>query len=654
MKPIQPVTSHKKRFGQYFSGDKVANLLCLLLPNVQKYDSIIDPMAGTGDLLNAAMLRALPTTIIRGIEIDEPIAELCKKRLPNAEIICGDAFKNKKLITSNGWDLVITNPPYVRYQIQKEDSSVMPSRDLIRDNLISMLKQLPYLEEQEKNLLLKVARNYSGLADMAVPSWILCAALVGKKGILAMVVPETWLNREYAKPIQYLLLKNFEIIRIARDVNACWFENAQVRTCLIIARKKKISNLAEAANHDTVLVNLSSLLVDEQSLVGRLVWDGLSGESAFVNLLSNGSSSKGVGFSLEKRNTSSVFPNLFSDRHKLNWILPEDLQSNKCYLPFELANILNNFDETTFLTLEDLGIQCGQGLRTGANDFFYLNLHDKINDCFLCSGNWFESDYISIPQKFIVRCIQNRRQIDGIVVDPQAIKTGVLYIQDSVRSTDLEKCASSVLTSFKVLPESVESYITNAEKYRNPRGLLFKEYSAVKTNEKKRSSKYERFWYMLPSLSARHLPQLCITRICSEAAECIYIPQTKEPIAIDANFVTLWGSSEDTIKACFAMLNSTWSKCYLELLCTVMGGGALKIEAAHIRKIMFPILDHKQLFRLSRYGEQIIAENKLSRELLDSIDSTVLENFKSSVTIIRQIKELLQKKLDERGNRNEL
>lgn len=71
---------------------------------------------------------------------------------------------------------------------------------------------------------------------------VLCASLVKAGGILAMVVPETWLNREYAKPIQYLLLKTFDVLTIARDVNACWFDNALVRTCLIVAKKKKIDS----------------------------------------------------------------------------------------------------------------------------------------------------------------------------------------------------------------------------------------------------------------------------------------------------------------------------------------------------------------------------------------------------------------------------
>ena len=267
--------SHQKRFGQYFSGDKVAALLSLLLPQGRQYSSIIDPMAGKGDLLNAVASKALQSAHILGVEIDEPVAETCQKRLSQATIICEDAFRSEAIVTELGWDLVITNPPYVRYQLQNDGNSVMPTGNSIRNNLFALLNQLPYLDAEEKQLLLQITQNYSGLSDMAVPSWILCAALVKVDGVLAMVVPETWLNREYAKPIQYLLLKTFDVLAIARDVNACWFDNALVRTCLIVAKKKKIVPLSEATGEKTLFIDLGAGLVGERSLVDNLTWNGL-------------------------------------------------------------------------------------------------------------------------------------------------------------------------------------------------------------------------------------------------------------------------------------------------------------------------------------------------------------------------------------------
>ncbi len=659
MKKPSSTFSHQKRFGQYFSGDKVAALLSLLLPQGLQYCSIIDPMVGNGDLLSAVVAKATKNVQMLGVEIDEPVAVACQKRLPQANIICEDAFQSKAVITEKGWDLVITNPPYVRYQLQNDDNSVMPTGNAIRDNLFTLLNQLSHLDAEEKQLLLQITQNYSGLSDMAVPSWILCASLVKTGGILAMVVPETWLNREYAKPIQYLLLKTFDVLTIARDVNACWFDSALVRTCLIVAKKKKIVPLSETSGEKTLFIDLGAGLVGECSLVDNLAWNGLSGEKALIDLLTRTVNAADNDFALESRSTMSLFPQMLASQRIPKWMSSGDFQAqnNASQLPRELGSILNSVPEQAYMTLGDFGIHCGQGLRSGANEFFYLEITGETDDKYsLFTSKWFgRGRTIEVPKKFIIRCVQNRRQVTGLVANPQALETGVLYLQDHIRPQDFNVCTHNAAERYKVLPSALNDYISTAEKYKNPRGISFREYSAVKPNEKKIDSQYERFWYMLPQFSPRHLPNLCITRVSSTAADCVYIPQSEEnPIAVDANFVTLWGSSEETIKICLALLNSTWSKCYLELLCTVMGGGALKIEASHVRQLLFPKLNRRQLQRLSKYGITIAKKQKITPELRNAIDATILESFTDEERLLMQIRALLRKKLNERGAKYEL
>ena len=659
MERLGSTFSHQKRFGQYFSGDKVAALLSLLLPQGLKYGSIIDPMAGEGDLLNAVTSKATKNAHMLGVEIDEPVATTCQKRLPQADIICEDAFQSKAVITEKGWDLVITNPPYVRYQLQNDDNSVMPTGSTIRNNLVALLNKLPYLDTEEKQLLLQITQNYSGLSDMAVPSWILCASLVKTGGILAMVVPETWLNREYAKPIQYLLLKSFDVLTIARDVNACWFDSAQVRTCLIVTKKKKIVPLSETINEKTLFIDLGAKLVGGHSLVDNLTWNGLSGEKALIGLLASKEDSADNNFAVESRNTVSLFPQMMASQRKPRWVLPGDFQTqNKVsQLPSELDGMLNSISKQAYMTLGDLGIHCGQGLRSGANEFFYFRIASETDSKYsLYTSKWFgRRKTIEAPKELIIRCVQNRRQVTGLVANPQALETGVLYLQDRIRPQDFDVCTHNAARLYKVLPSTLSDYISVAEEYKNPKGLSFREYSAVKPNEKKIDSLYERFWYMLPQFTPRHLPNLCITRVSSAAADCVYIPQLKEdPIAVDANFVTLWGNSQESVKISLALLNSTWSKCCLELLCTVMGGGALKIEASHVRKLLFPKLNCHQLQRLLDYGLTIVKDGKITPELRDAIDSTILDSFTDAEGSLVQIRALLRKKLNERGAKYEL
>lgn len=163
MKRIQTDALHKKRFGQYFSGKQVADMLFSLLPKNQEWKTVVDPMVGIGDMLVSVREHTSCAPLMLGVEIDEIVAQKCTTRLPNAKIVIGDAFKASQLITAEGWDLVITNPPYVRYQLQDGDDETMPSSQEIRKNLVEMIRAIPYLSDAEKSLLLRLSENYSAM-----------------------------------------------------------------------------------------------------------------------------------------------------------------------------------------------------------------------------------------------------------------------------------------------------------------------------------------------------------------------------------------------------------------------------------------------------------------------------------------------------------
>ena len=85
-----------------------------------------------------------------------------------------------------------------------------------------------------------------------------------------------------------------------------------------------------------------------------------------------------------------------------------------------------------------------------------------------------------------------------------------------------------------------------------------------------------------------------------------------------------------------------------------MGGGALKIEASHVRQLLFPKLNRRQLQRLSKYGITIAKRQKITPELRNAIDATILESFTDEESLLMQISALLRKKLNERGAKYEL
>lgn len=588
MKRTESNTLHKKRFGQYFSGRIVADMLFSLLPNDHDWKTVVDPMVGIGDML-VSVQDHTPDPHMLGVEIDKVVAKECATRIPNATIVTGDAFKVPEVVTAEGWDLVITNPPYVRYQLQDEDDDTMPSSQEIRKNLINQIQAIPYLSDAEKALFLSLSENYSGLADMAVPAWILCAALVKKNGYLAIVVPETWLNRDYAAPIQYLLMKLFQIETIARDTNASWFPEALVKTCLVVAKRIDMRGLIEASKHTTRIIEIDRDYSQQ---------------------------------------TTALFPQLRVAKDAKKWVDSADdlFFTNRTELPHELKEILGKND-AEYISLSDIGIECGQGLRTGANDFFYVAIEQHEGEIYsVRSKSWDHGGNKYLFHKDdILLALQNRGEIDGLVVCPDNLVTGVLYPQGDIQG-------------------QLKSYIAKAEEYRDGRGRRFKDYSAVRPNEKMDGKQIIREWFRLPKMTNRHLPNLCLTRVSANMTECLYVQQSAEtPIAIDANMVTLWGKSQRNILIAFALLNSTWSKLSLELICTVMGGGALKVEAGHLKRLLLPKLSEDKLEELEKASLSLIAEGKMTRNEQSTIDSIIASGFADDTITVRMQKLLTQK-----------
>lgn len=645
----KPATDHQKKFGQYFSGEKVGSLLVSLLPEDAEITSVVDPMAGVGDLLSAAGRRAAPGADFLGVEIDEPVARECARKLPGCRVEHADAFSCGSLLTENGWDLVITNPPYVRYQLQTKDYRLS-----VQNNLCAQLERLPYLEAADKAMFLRLAGGYSGLSDLAVPSWILCAALVRTGGYLAIVAPDTWLSREYAKPVQYLLAKSFDVLTVVKDVGTSWFDNALVRTCLLVARRRATAPLEDLAAKETRCVDLGAETMGAASLVDSLEYGASAGPGALGKILSSRLDISGPGFTASTQKTLDLFPYMLSGRTAEKWAASEDGGSVRPDggRPVELLAVLADERETSFLTLEALGVHCGQGLRTGANEFFYLTIGaEHHGGCEVRGKPWHNNcSPFTVPGRNLVRTLQNRAEADGLVVSYDSLKTALLLIENEARQADLERCSSAVAGGYHPLGEALSDYITSAERYRNARGESFREYSAVAPNEKKDGEDYVRFWYMLPPLSRRHLPTMCINRVNGAGASCLYVPQSAQrPVAVDANFVTLWGDAPEHEAACFALLNSTWSKCYLECLCTVMGGGALKVEASHIRRLQFPKYSPGQLERLAACGRNMIAAKTMTDSLQAEIDDAVFKPFREPERILGQMKALFSRHLSERG-----
>lgn len=626
----------RKRLGQFFTGPRLARLLAALA-DAEHSNSAIDPMTGTGDMLEAA--RDLnPKIKLYGIEIDGDVLAQAQTRLStrHATLVQGNAFAYSRLLLSqkSNFDLVITNPPYVRYQSFAAADAQIPSATQVRNDLLTNLELLE--DAEDRRLFQEIIKAYSGLSDLAVPSWILAAMLTRVGGTLALVVPESWLSRDYAQIVQYILLRWFKVKYVVEDSNASWFSDALVKTTLLVAeriprRESAFSWKADKYAH----IKISTDAGTEKSIVGNVYPRALSPEKEFVkeigSLLRKGKDKKFGAWSIELFSLSEMAQNL-KTRHTqwLKKIENVDVDTaRQMSMPTQIRRLLT--DSTAELkTLDQVGVAVGQGLRTGANSFFYVNLlKSEITESLVEPNKIFDMEPISVPTRFLRPVIRKQSELpDGFLLKVAALKGRVLIIpKDWKVSGDLAKL------------------IRKAERTRVGNNLI-PELSAVKTNIKSGTP-----WFVLPTLAPRHTPKILIPRVNSDTPRS-YLSDAG--LVVDANFSTVWleANSVLTQAALLALLNSSWARSIMELSGAVMGGGALKLEATHIKRIPFPILNKAQIKKLDTLGKKLT--DSTNSDILRRIDEAVAGVlFEKDVLPekLRQLEKLISQRRNERAKR---
>lgn len=584
----------RKRLGQFFTCEPLARLLAALAQG-QSASSVIDPMGGSGDMV-AAALSQNPDATAAAIEIEPAAAQTAADRLgAEVSVVHGSAFDPASWRElRSGWELVITNPPYVRYQTGSSDGDEdfdIPSAARIRAGLIELLAANANLDLVEREAFLYCARSYSGLADLAVPSWLLCASQVAEGGRLAVLVPNTWLSRDYASPVLYILRRFFDIEYVVEDTDMTWFADALVRTTLVVARRTADKGTAFAPNTH-LRVALPASLANESSVVGAALPDSDSPEQDFAAtahaLLVSGSEGSVAGAAATLSDESDLIEVLRNAGRRQPWPCSVKVDHDDAgSVPERLRRALSEPIDG-LVALEKLGWKVGQGLRSGANDFFYVT---KTNDGFV--SPILPGDTLDLPEEAVRPAI--RRQADlpnerhlGAV---DATQSYVLVLDDWALPEDIEGAAGP--KSWKPMTGDLARLTRAAAAYTYDRGrttVAIPELSAVRTNVRAGSPERgtpARFWYQLPPLAPRHVPKLYIARV-NGGHPLTYA--NAGGLVIDANFSTLWPVADDALsEACLlAMLRSVWSEAFLEVVGTVLGGGALKVEASHLRRLMLP------------------------------------------------------------------
>ncbi|MDE0032467.1 MAG: N-6 DNA methylase [Deltaproteobacteria bacterium] len=655
---LDPV--QRKRLGQFFTGVPLGKLLAhlALRPDTR---TVLDPMVGHGDLLDAtceaAAERGSSIARLDGIEVDEATADTCRDRLatlipndsaPDYSILAADAFDPATLgaLPVSSYDLVITNPPYVRHQTRNGNNA---AADPARAGLEQIVDSRHMGADSAVWKVL--AQNYSGLADLSIPASILAGSLVRPGGQLALVVPATWRSRDYADVIRYMLLRCFALETIVADTQPGWFSDALVRTHLIIARRligaearQRLSSRERWS--EARWLHVAPDAADECSLVGA-AFEGEHPEADFAAYVHAGGADAVRGIKVRPFDLHHEWVTLHARMRRQHWYaileggshnLPLFAASQKPgppVLPEALRDMLPSAADTAKLVLlEDTGIKVGQGLRTGCNGFFYVTAcgtasdgGEQVNASPALGGMEF-----AVPSGALRPVL--RRQAEMHIVERGEVPPGrVLDLRDWVLPEDFRIVVDARLAYEQhqinpphVMPHPLTAFVRQAATISldgSADNKPIPELSAVRTNVRQpgRKGVIPRFWYMLPDFAPRHLPAAFAPRVNQGTPwiECNADP----PLLIDANFSTFWTPDGGWTRfALKALLNTVWCRAFMEATGTPLGGGALKLEATHLRQMSVPVLTNEARSALDAAGRKLTRD---SGEVQAYIDRIILQ-----------------------------
>ena len=493
-----------------------------------------------------------------------------------------------------------------------------------------------------------LAKSYSGLADLSVPSLLLAASLVRPDGRLALVVPATWRSRDYADVIRYLLLRCFAIEYILEDTQPGWFSDALVRTHLIVARRLHANEIARPVRSRSDWPTAMWLQVaPEAARGGSLVGSGFGDhapEAAFAAWVRDGCQTPKAGISARAFVLQDEWDLLASRIKRRRWyerlegdaddlpLFGKPLAEASTVIPEALRDILSKDILAGGLsTLRDAGIEVGQGLRTGCNGFFYVTACGPPDGETVCveASALFDHCRFTVPVDAVRPALRRQAELDAVggehVPDGRVLDLHGWVLPEDAAMVDQAKAAypTSGEKIPRIMPDALASFVRRASATAlkgEGGGALIPALSAVRTNVRlpKKDHVTPRFWYMLPDFAPRHVPAAFAPRINHGVA---WVESNRDPaILIDANFATFWAPQGGwTRHALKALLDSAWCRAFMEALGTPFGGGALKLEATHLRHMPIPVLSGSARHELDTAGKRLTRETADIQSCVDRI-----------------------------------
>ncbi len=179
-------TKQKLR-GAYYTPIQLANEMVSLFAS-EKISSVLEPSCGDGVFLDSLAQQGLLARIknVTAVEIEPGEARKVKKRFAgNAAVnVMNEDFFDfyKRCYSNEKYDLILGNPPYIRYQ---------------------------YLSEKQRNIQSQILMDHGMKSNKLINAWVCfvvaCVQMLAEQGKIALVIPAEILQVVYAEDLRLFL-----------------------------------------------------------------------------------------------------------------------------------------------------------------------------------------------------------------------------------------------------------------------------------------------------------------------------------------------------------------------------------------------------------------------------------------------------------------
>jgi adenine-specific DNA methylase len=217
MKLITEATAEKLR-GGFYTPEPIAEFILRWGINGSNSYDILEPSCGDGVFLEQLRKHKLKYNSVTAIELDDEEAEKAETiQLKNKQII-NDDFHTYCNNTHKRFDLIIGNPPYIRYQFFDRHQQVEAS-----------------------DIFIKAGLTYSKLTNAWVSFVVGSSLLLKDKGKIGFVLPAEILQVSFAKQLRNFIAHFYNKINII-SFEKLVFQNIQQEVVLLLCEKNETKN----------------------------------------------------------------------------------------------------------------------------------------------------------------------------------------------------------------------------------------------------------------------------------------------------------------------------------------------------------------------------------------------------------------------------